>query len=505
MFKIILPGGRVQWQMQLDDYLGSTRTTYTFKYAALPRGGVATAIESYFRARCHARKRRHARPAPPARPAGTLLAYLPKHVGKKLEFTSPRPEPGRPRSRGPPARRHARQGVQQTLPDLLFSRRTYLKEVNSRFIDRFPPVPAVRYEDFCAGSNLAEDWVYFQEVPEFDGCFRHLLLLNSFTYWDGVEADLRACGFHPKGFSVAEIVKWDLLRHSTGIDTYARFHDVARAWDKTALEGAFERPGRVPEPHHFSHYYKYLAPDHFRAFFLQLVEECVQHGIIVPRIALGDGLFFRTWAGNFTRDKAGRPTDPEASLTRHDRKFYGKGFTTIFIFAWCGARWLPVYCKTYTGSVSENRVFREVFAEFLAVLPHEWTVAAYDRGADSAPNRGFLRGRDLIDVIPARKNITYDVLVEIGPGRYFCESSIPHGMGANKFGRLYDHRAQVEAGFSPFKGVFNMKEMNRVGLAAASTHALKYAILLLLHALTAFKVNRADLLMSAKAFTRVAL
>ena len=64
-----------------------------------------------------------------------------------------------------------------------------------------------------------------------------------------------------------------------------------------------------------------------------------------------------------------------------------------------------------------------------------------------------------------------------------------------------DHRAQNEAGFSPLSTKYNMKEMNRMGLKAASIHILKYFILQLLHALTAYKVNRRNLIMSAKAFT----
>jgi len=50
-----------------------------------------------------------------------------------------------------------------------------------------------------------------------------------------------------------------------------------------------------------------------------------------------------------------------------------------------------------------------------------------------------------------------------------------------------------------------MKEMSRMGLEAASIHMLKYFIILLLHALTAYKVNRSDLVMSSKAFTMIAL
>ena len=45
-----------------------------------------------------------------------------------------------------------------------------------------------------------------------------------------------------------------------------------------------------------------------------------------------------------------------------------------------------------------------------------------------------------------------------------------------------------------------MKEMNKMGLEAAKIHIMKYLIIKLLEALTAFKVNRADLIMKSTAF-----
>jgi hypothetical protein len=111
----------------------------------------------------------------------------------------------------------------------------------------------------------------------------------------------------------------------------------------------------------------------------------------------------------------------------------------------------------------------------------------------------------LISVIPSRKNIKYDTLIEIGKGRYFLESYIPKGMESAKYGRLYDHRSQNEAGFSALNNNYNMKAMNKMGMEAAAIHMFKYFILALLHALTAYKVNRQDLIMKSMAFTQISI
>ena len=503
MISIILPNSSKIYQKQLDDYFNS-RIKYKFKFNNYPKAGIMQEIRKYFKAKHYYQNKTRNNNLSKISFNDTLLKYITRFISVDMTIIA---VGNRALSQKHPKNQDhlkvKKSYKQKNLLDLIFSNQTHLETVNSKYIDRFKPVPSVLMEDFCLTPQLENDWIYFQEVPNFKGQFRHMLLLNSFAYWDDVEAKIRKRGFHPKGFSVQELVKWDLLRHSSNMRFTTVFNDLFRSIDKTGLMGAFNNPNKVPDPYHFSHYYNYLKPEHFHTFFLQLVEECIQYGIIIPGIALGDGVFISSWAGNFTKDKYGNPTDPEASITVHDKKFYGKGFTTIVYYAWCGTRWLPIYYKTYTGSVSETKVYTEVIDELLKVLPYDWKVISYDKAGHSIKNRQFNHDHHLIGVIPAKKNITYDVLIDAGKGRLFCESDIPSGMSVNKLGRLFDHRAQEEAGFSALGPTYNMKAMNRMGLDAASIHITKYFIIQLLHALTAYKVNRPDLIMSSKAFTLV--
>jgi len=498
-----MPNGKKIFQKQLV-ICSNYKNRYHFKFNGYPKGGIMHEIRKYFKAKHYYQNK--ARYSPPSSLTFncTLLKYLPDINHTDITTIALNSRALSQKSLKKQKHIEPKQSYRQNnLVDFIFSNQTHLEKVNSKFIDRFMPVPSVQKEDFCMGPQLEDDWIYFQEVPNFKGQFRHLLLLNSFAYWDDVEAELRKNRFHPKGFSVQELVKWDLLRHSSNMRFTTVFNDLFRSIDTAGLIGVLNYPNKIPEAYHFSHYYKYLKPKHFQTFFLKLVEECIQYGIILPGIALGDGIFTSSWAGNFTKDKKGNPTDPEASITVHDKKFYGKGFTTIAYYAWCGTRWLPVYYKTYSGSTNETKVYTEVVDELLTALPFEWKVISYDKAGHSIENRKFNRDHHLIGVIPARKNITYDVLIDVGKGRLFCESDIPFGMSVNKLGRLYDHRAQEEAGFSALGPTYNMKAMNRMGLDAASIHIVKYFIIQLLHALTAYKVNRPDLIMSSKAFTLV--
>ena len=75
------------------------------------------------------------------------------------------------------------------------------------------------------------------------------------------------------------------------------------------------------------------------------------------------------------------------------------------------------------------------------------------------------------------------------------------GMSQEQYKRLLYHRSQEEAGFSGFSTYYHMKQMNTMGIDAATIHVQKFIALQLLHALSAYKVNRPDLLMYYSSFS----
>jgi len=369
--------------------------------------------------------------------------------------------------------------------------------------DRFRSIPSVQKDDFCTTPFLRREWKFFQELESFEGLFQHMIALNSFQYWERVEDEIRDIGFHPKGFSLVEFVKWEFLRRSQGIENYSKAERTFRQFDPEILKEVFDNPKRIPSPYHASHYYNALTAEHFRSFFQSLVEECVKYKIIVPRIAIADGLIFQTWAGNFTLDRWGNPTDPQATRTVHNNKYLGKCYNAIVFYAWCGDRWLPVDVEVISGSTNENSVFQLLVEKFLERSPHKWYFFLYDAGASSTSNREYLKSEGIVPVIPARKNIKKEEIVKVGKYKYCYPSDVPEGMSLEQYKRLMNHRSQEESGFSGFTTYNNMKRMNTMGMESAIIHVLEYMCLQLLHALTAYKVNRPDLLMSYSAFSNL--
>lgn len=276
---------------------------------------------------------------------------------------------------------------------------------------------------------------------------------------------------------------------------------IFRDFNPEILKKAFDKPDRIPKPYHYSYYYQWLTPEHFRTFFKKLVADCVEFKIITPRIVIADGLIFRTWAGNFTLDRWLQPTDPQASVTYHHNKDLGKCYNAVVFLAWWGNRWLPVGLKVITGSANENSMFQPLVEEFLKESPYDWDVFLYDSGASSSSNREFLKAEGIIPGITARKNIKREVILDLGQKRFCFADDIPDGMSQEQYKRVLNHRSQEEADFSGFTTYHDMKRMNSMGRDAATIHVLKFLILQLLHALSAYKVNRPDLLMMYSAFS----
>jgi len=75
--------------------------------------------------------------------------------------------------------------------------------------DRFYSMPSVQREDFCMTPFLRKEWKLFQEIKSFKGLFQYMIELNFFQYWGEMEKNIWGEGFHPKGFSLVEFIKWN--------------------------------------------------------------------------------------------------------------------------------------------------------------------------------------------------------------------------------------------------------------------------------------------------------
>ena len=182
MISIILPNGSKTYQKQLDDYSNS-KINYYFKFKNYPKAGIMQEIQKYFKAKHYHQNKARNNNLSKISFNYTLFKYITRVISADMTIIA---VGSRVLSQKNPKNQHQDKHKpsykQINLLEYIFGAQTYLKEVNTKFIDRFRPVPAVQFEDFCSEAISKEDWIYFQEVLAFQGEFKHLLLLNSFAY-----------------------------------------------------------------------------------------------------------------------------------------------------------------------------------------------------------------------------------------------------------------------------------------------------------------------------------
>lgn len=237
--------------------------------------------------------------------------------------------------------------------------------------------------------------------------------------------------------------------------------------------------------------------------FIKLVREALKYKIIIPRIGSGDGLFIRSNCSNTKNSFTNEYNDPTAGFRMHIGKRQGVGFTIIVLLCYCKDRWLPVYYKSFPGNANENPSFRETMSEFNESFPHFFDVITYDSGASSTATTRLIRSFDSIPLIRAKKNYKEDSIFELRDGHYFLFSDIPDNWSLGLMDAVYSTRAMIEQFFSPITTVHHFKRMNTKGIENVDRVLGIYLTLVVIQALTSYKVNRPDLMMSPTAFSHV--
>lgn len=235
-------------------------------------------------------------------------------------------------------------------------------------------------------------------------------------------------------------------------------------------------------------------------FFQLLVKECIQLGIIVPRILIWDGQFIRSNCNNNKDKDKDNYNDPDAGYCRHNGTKKGVGYDPGILYAYCHDRWFPIFFKMFPGNRNDTRAYRETLGDFFEVSEEEWMVSIADSGAYSHKNMEYTCNKGLVPVIRARKNIKNQPVEELKKRFYFNTAFIPKNWSIEFFLKIYSFRPMIEEGNSFNNTYYNGSRMNTRGIDAAIKQRATIYILVLLKALTAHKVGRPDLVMKPSAF-----
>lgn len=376
----------------------------------------------------------------------------------------------------------------------------WVPKKQGHYIYRFPRVKIPCYEDYGKYSISKMEWDMHRYLKGFDGFFENLFELNDLSYFQDLQGALEEGGMSFKNMFLEDIIAYELLRINLGFKNYKGIEKMSRFLRYPPLVGITHDPNFFPNAADLSYVLTKIPAETLFEFFQLLVKECVDCGIIVPRILIWDGQFIRSNCNNNKPKNSDGYNDPDAGYCRHNGIKKGVGYDPGILYAYCFNRWLPVYFEMFAGNRNDILAFRETMAGFFHVTPYEWEIVIADSGPYSLQNMKNMQHYGLVPIIRARKHLKTHPIKQLKKDFYFNSDFIPEGWSDELFLKIYSFRSMIEQGNSYNNTYYNAFRMNTRGIDAAIRNRSLIYILELLKALTAYKLGRPDLIMKPTAF-----
>ncbi len=376
----------------------------------------------------------------------------------------------------------------------------WVPKLNGSYLYRFPRVKTMRFEDYAEGIISKKEWDMLHYLDKFNGYIEYLFYFNDFSFFDDLQERLESDGVSFKNIFIRDLFVYELFRVNLGTKNYAGLERLSRFLHAPPLFDVCHDPYFFPTAADVSYVMKRIPPEALFEFFQLLVKECFKLGIIIPRILIWDGQFIRSNCNNNKDKDKGRYNDPDAEYCRHNGTKKGVGYDPGILYAYCYNRWFPIYFQMFPGNRNDTRAYKETLSEFFEISEERWMISIADSGAYSLKNMDYTRNKGLVPVIRARKNIKNQPVKELKENFYFNTDFIPKEWSVDFFLKIYSFHPMIEEGNSFNNTYYNGSRMNTRGIDAAIKQRATIYILILLKALTAYKVGRPDLIMTPSAF-----
>ena len=372
--------------------------------------------------------------------------------------------------------------------------------LTGKYLYRFFKIRQTIYEDFAEGKISKKEWDMIHLLPKYDGAFENLFELNSIDYFDKIQERLELEGVKFNGKFIKDIIIFELLRKNLGFKDFRGIEKIHRFSPILPIFGLPVHKGEVPTAADMSTILKKIPARDMYNYFQLLVEECIEYGIIVPRILMWDGQFIKANSNNNRKEDTNEFGDPDAGYCRHNGKKKGVGYDPGILYAYCRNRWFPIYFKMYPGNRNDSKAFSGTIRDFLKINKHKWDVLLSDSGPYSLKNLEYVRECGILPIIRSRKGIKNQPVRELEKGYYFNTDFIPKGWSDNFYMKIYKFRPMIEQGNASKNTYYNSSRLNTRGEESAIKDRAIIYILELLKALTAYKIGRPDLVMKPTAF-----
>ena len=385
---------------------------------------------------------------------------------------------------------------QKTILDFI----NWVPKKQAHYIYRFPRVKIPRFEEYGVYSISKMEWDMHRYLKGFDGFFENLFEFNDFTYFQDLQGTLEDEGVSFKNMFLEDVIAYELLRINLGFKNYKGIEKISKLMRYPPLVYITHDHEFFPNASDLSYVLTKIPSEALFEFFQLLVKECVDFGIIVPRILIWDSQFIRSNCNNNKAKKLSTYNDSEAGYCRHNGVKKGVGYDPGILYAHCFNRWFPIYFKMFAGNRADIRAFRETMDGFFQTTNYEWQIVIADSGPYALQNMKNMQHHGLVPIIRARKHLKTHPIRQSKKDFYFNTDFIPEGWSDDMFLKIYSFRPMIEQGNSYNNTYYNAFRMNTRGMDAAIRNRSLIYILELLKALTAYKSGRPDLIMKPTAF-----
>ena len=375
----------------------------------------------------------------------------------------------------------------------------WIPKLPGKYLYRFPRVATTTYTDFASPHISKLEWDMLHFLPKYNGSFENIFELNDFSYFDEIQEKLESTGVSFKGMYLRDSIMVELLRINLGMENFRHLERIHN-FNPFLISHLFMGDYSFPSAADMSYVIKKIPSEYIFAYFQQLVKECVDCGIIIPRILMWDGQFIHANSSNNKKEGAEKYGDPDAGYCRHNGTKKGVGYDPGILYAYCKDRWFPIYFKMFPGNRNDSKAFMGTMKDFLKVTPYNWDVLLSDSGPYSLANLTYIRNQGILPIIRSRKGIKNQPVKELKKGYYFNTDFIPDNWTEEFYLKIYAFRPMIEQGNSSNNTYYNASRLNTFGMDSAEKNRAFLYILELLKALTAYKCGRPDLIMKPTAF-----
>lgn len=376
----------------------------------------------------------------------------------------------------------------------------WVPKLRGKYLYRFPRVKIPTFGDYGEGAISKKEWDMHRYLKGFNGYFENLFEFNDLSFFDEVQERLEHDGVSFKNMFVKDVFAYELLRINLGFKNYTGVEKLGRFTGEPPLISITCDPKFFPNAADLSFVLTKIPAKDLFNYFQLLVKECVDCGIIVPRVLIWDGQFIRSNCNNNKNAGKAVYNDPDAGYCHHNATKKGVGYDPGILYAHCFNRWMPIYFTMFPGNRNDTVAFRKTLDQFFTVSEFDWQLVIADSGAYSLKNMNYVQSMGMLPIIRARKHLKTHPIRELKKGFYFNTDYIPDGWTDEYFLKIYSFRPMIEQGNSYNNTYYNAFRMNTRGMEAAIKNRSSIYILELLKALTAYKIGRPDLIMKPSAF-----